>query len=306
MINFTRLFTKTEYTVAYRFSKEGLLKDTETPFETLKLSDKNRWFADPFIYSRGGKTYVFMEIFQKDKNYAGIGYSELVDGKLTEPRIVIDTGYHMSFPLIIEYNDRILMIPEISAVGKVSAFECVDFPDKWVESDCIIDREGLYDSVVFDYQNEYYMFTSAFSGGVYGSKLFLIKLKEDGAFLKEAERKEISEDYKISREAGKMLCCGGCLYRVAQDCSNNDYGRALEFLKVENMSVDGYSEKMYKEINVSDIKTVSHVRGIAGTHTYNRDGEFEVIDFKLCTFSLKSTLQKIKIIFDIIIGKIRH
>ena len=123
MINLSRFFTKTEYTVAYRFSENGLLKNSKTPFKVLKLNNPNYWYADPFICKYNDDFYVFMEVFQYDKGYAGIGYSKLINGVLSEPKIVIDTGYHMSFPMIVEYEGKLLMIPETCAVNKIQVFE---------------------------------------------------------------------------------------------------------------------------------------------------------------------------------------
>lgn len=306
MINLSRLFTKTEYTVGYRFSRNGLLEDTETPFEFIKLSNKNYWYADPFIYKHNGETYVFMEIFQYDKGYAGLGYSVLREGKLTEPKLVIDTGYHMSFPLIFDYNGRIFMVPETCAVNQIQIFECTAFPDRWIRVGCVKEKVNYYDSVIFENDGRFYMFTSAPTDDMYGSCLMLAELEKDGEFLKAVRQADITADYKISRQAGKMLMHNGKLVRVAQDCANSDYGHALEFLETENLSLDNYSEKHIKEITVSDLKISGSLRGASGIHTYNREDGFEVVDFKLCTFSLKSTFLKIKIVFGMITDKIKR
>ncbi len=306
MINLSRLFTKTEYTVGYRFSRKGILEDTETPFEYIRLNNGNYWYADPFIYKHNDEWYVFMEIFQYDKGYAGIGYSKLIDGKLTEPRMIMDTGYHMSFPLIFEYNGKIFMVPETCAVNKVQMFECTDFPERWNSVGCIKENAILSDSAVFEYDNRFYMFTSAPTDDLYGNSLILVELEKDGEILKAAKQKIITSDYKISRQAGKLLNYNDRLIRVAQDCSNMDYGHALEFLEIENMSIDNYAEKYIREVNVSDLKINGGLRGVSGIHTYNREDDFEVVDYKLCTFSLKSTVLKIKIVFGMIIDKIRH
>lgn len=306
MYNITRLFTKTEYTVAYRFSKDGLFEDTSTPFRTLKLSDPNYWYADPFICKFNDEYYVFMEVFMNDKGYAGIGYSKLINGKLTKPEIVIDSGYHMSFPSIYEYNGKLIMIPETCAKDLIQIFECTDFPKKWEPASIISDNKTFYDSVLFKNDDKYYLFSSQPTDVMYGSKLFLISLNEQNGSFSVSDIKPISEDNKVSREAGKNILHNGKLYRVAQDCSNKDYGHALEFLEIQELGPDKYSEQHIQEITTSDIRTASHVRGIAGVHTYNRENDFEVIDLKLCTFSFKSTIQKIKIIFGMIIDKLKH
>lgn len=306
MYNISRMFTKTEYTIAYRFSKNGLLDDSSTPFDVLKLSDPDYWYADPFICTYDDEYYVFMEVFMKNKGYAGLGYSKLVNGSLTEPKIVIDTGYHMSFPSIYKYNGKLIMIPETCEKRSIQIFECIDFPEKWEPVSCIVQNEAFYDTVLFDNDERYCLFTAKPTNEMYGSKLYIMSLEEKDGFFSVSESAVISDDYKISREAGKNLHHNGKVYRVAQDCSNKEYGHALEFLEIDNADVANYAEHHVKEITVSDIKTATRVRGAAGIHTYNRENDFEVIDLKLCTFSFSTMLKKIGIVFGMIINKIKR
>ncbi len=305
MFKLSRLFTKTEYTVAYRFSDKSLLNDTETPFKILPLNNSDRWYADPFICKSNDEYYVFMEVFIKSKGYAGIGYSKLINGELTEPKVVIDTGYHMSFPSVYQYNGKIIMIPETCAKDSIQIFECTDFPEKWEAKYIVAGGDSFYDSVLFEHDKKYFMFTSSPSDEMYGSRLYLMELKENGDSFEAVGKKELTDDSSISREAGLNLYENGSIFRVAQNCSNNDYGHAVEFLQIDSLSTENYSERKVKEITVSDIKTEKRIRGAAGIHTYNREDKFEVIDFKLCTFSVKATLQKIKIVFDMIKNKIK-
>lgn len=302
MYKFSRLFTKTEYTVAYRFSDKGLLNDMKTSFKSIKTGD-DRWYADPFIVKNNGNYYVFMEVFMKDRGYAGIGYSTIINDELTEPEIIIDTGYHMSFPVVYYYKEKYYMIPETCSQNKIQIFECTDFPRKWQPVYTIAEGKPYYDSVLFEMHGEPYMFSSTATDDMYGSTLFLMKLEQDGMFWKVKEEKKISTDYTVSREAGKMLYSENNIYRVAQDCSNNDYGHAVNFIKIDNMDYDNYYEHLVKTIKASDIRTEHHIKGIAGIHTYDREDNFEVIDFKLCTFSVKSTFLKFKIVIDMMLKK---
>lgn len=294
------LFTDTVYGIGYRFSDSNILDDSTTPFKVIQ-PEKKRWFADPFCFEKDGEIYVFMEIRYIDKLYAEIGYSKLENGVLTEPKTIIDTKYHMSFPFIFEYNGEIFMMPESCAVNKIQLFRCVDFPEKWEEYSFVKDNRGFYDSVIFEKDGKRFMFTSHATSDLYGSKLYLLEI---GGTVENPEiisEKEITNDYRISRQGGKMLEKNGKLIRVAQDCSKSEYGRALEFLEIDDL--ENYTEHSIRHISPKDIKTEKNIHGIIGVHTYNRVNNFDVVDLKISRFYSKAVFIKTKIFLDMIFKK---
>jgi hypothetical protein len=78
-------------------------------------------------------------------------------------------------------------------------------------------------------------------------------------------------DGASARPAGALFYYGGALLRPSQDCSRT-YGGGIRFLQVEALST-----KEYRETPVSRIDT-SWLPGLKGTHTYNCDARFEVLD----------------------------
>jgi len=296
------LFTKSEYIVGYRFSEKDIIDDCKTPYKTIPHSD-NEWFADPFVYCHNGEYYVFMEVMMNGKGYAGIGYSKIVDGELTKPEVVIDYGKHLSFPFVFDFEGEIFIMPESCSEQKIKLFKCVEFPTKWEEYSFCEDKRAFYDTVLFEEKGRNYLFTSHPTTDLYGSKLYLMELEGKCTDLKIASEKVISEDYSNSRQAGKMLRRDGKLIRVAQDCSKNEYGRALEFLEVD--SLDDYSEHLIRHIEPKDIKTETKIGGKTGIHTYNRVDNFEVIDLKLSKFYSKAFSIKMKMILDMVKAKIK-
>lgn len=297
-----RLFTKTEYAVACRFSKTGLFSDSDEPFAVLKPTAEE-WYADPFAVCKDGKYYVFMEVMSNSKGYGSIGVSQLDEnGELSRPKIVLDTGSHLSFPLIFDYNGKTYMTPESVATGEIPLYECVSFPDKWVLKDKI--SEGVYcDTTVFENNGKHFAFTSSETDDLYGCNLFLMELDEN---LHAVRKKLISKDYKISRQAGNIFYTDGSMYRVAQNCDNGEYGYCLEFLEITDTAFESYNEKWIKTVLPQGIKTKEKIKSIAGTHTFNRVDDFEVVDLKLCPFSLKATYLKFRIVFKEIISRIFH
>ena len=299
------LFTKSEYAICYRFSDKDILDDIDTEYKLL-MPTKKEWYADPFVYFHNDEIYVFMEVMFTDKGYAGLGYSKLVNGKLTAPKVIIDYGQHMSFPFIFDYNGQIYLIPETRAEKKIKLYRCVEFPEKWEEIHHIDDDRALYDSVVFENNGCRFMFTSEERLDVmYGSILYLLELEADTMTPKIISDTKITDDCQFARQAGKMLHKNGKLIRVAQDCSKKEYGRALEFLEVDNLEPENYSEHLIKHISPADLRYEKRIHGKMGVHTYNRENNFEVIDLRLARFSLSATLKKIKIVFDMLLSKLR-
>ena len=295
------LFTKAEYTVGYRICGKDIIDDTDTPFKVLPHNDK-QWYADPFVFFHEGEWYVFMEVMQNDKGYAGIGYSKLVDGELTSPRIVIDTGKHYSFPFIFEYEGEIFIMPESSAEENIKLFRCIDFPEKWEEYYAVNDERGLCDTVAFEEKNRRFLFTSEGTDDLYGCRLYLMEIESGTLKPSIISEKVVTSDYRHSRQAGKMIRKDGKLIRVAQDCSRNEYGRALEFMEIDD--IDNFSEHLIKHIEPKDIKTEADISGKSGIHTYNRENNVDVVDFKLLCFYPKAVFIKLKMVFDIIKSKI--
>lgn len=288
--------TKTQYTIGYRVSDTSLLDNPKASFTALPLGD-NCWYADPFPYKKDGKIYVFSEVFMLDKGYAGIGFSVFENGTLTQPKIIIDIGKHMSFPCIFEHDDEIYMVPETVSSGKIMIFKCVSFPDKWEELYSLNSSSGFYDTAIFNNNGKWYAFSSEATQDLYGSRLYLFELSDEGQ-LKIKSKVPLSEDYRISRQAGNVFKNGEKLYRVAQDCSHKEYGRSIVFNKINNLNAQNYSEEMSLVIEPHDVKILNKDKSwiVTGIHTFGRIDDFEVVDFKISTLSAKATIQKSKIV----------
>jgi hypothetical protein len=60
------------------------------------------------------------------------------------------------------------------------------------------------------------------------------------------------------------------LIRPAQDCARG-YGSGLAFCRVDRLDEEGFAQSVLARV-------VPHARRIRGLHTYNRVGNFAVID----------------------------
>src|SRR5205823_5942327 len=81
----------------------------------------------------------------------------------------------------------------------------------------------------------------------------------------------IVSDVRSARPAGRIFVRGGSLIRPAQD-SAGGYGRAVILNRVDTLT-----EWAYQETPIARIGT-DWLRGNRGTHTYNFDSRYEVVD----------------------------
>ena len=92
----------------------------------------DKFFADPFIITEKGKTYVFFEEFIYPKGKGVISYLEIDEkGRETQSKVVLERDYHLSYPFVFKHEDKYYMIPETLGNKTIELYKAVDFPEKW-------------------------------------------------------------------------------------------------------------------------------------------------------------------------------
>ena len=71
-----KLFVGGKWYVGYRDYTSTNAKE----YEIVDVS-KGQWIADPFMYEFEGKHYLFVEQYLEEKQRAGLGVYEFIDGK---------------------------------------------------------------------------------------------------------------------------------------------------------------------------------------------------------------------------------
>ena len=84
----------------------------------------------------------------------------------------------------------------------------------------------------------------------------------------------IISDVRKSRPAGKIFSHNGHYYRPSQDCSK-DYGYRTVINKIVKINCEEY-----EEISVDSIEP-NWMEGLKGTHTFNFNEKYTVIDAKV-------------------------
>ncbi len=264
---------------------ESILNGTEKPFIVLP-NTKSMWCADPFLFEKEGRLYVFFEVLDYMKRKGLLGYREVTESGFGDIKVIYEGDSHLSFPFIYEENGTVYIIPESFHSSKLFRLKCTEFPDSW-EIDKTFTEDKLVDTVMLERNGTRYYISQRVEEADVFNRVDLFY--EENGELKECAANPVKLDLADSRGAGKVFEHNGELIRPSQDCSAS-YGSALYFNRITRLDKNGYEETPVKTVFVHDINT-DVKREFCGIHTYNRLGNYEVIDLKLpAKFNLRNSV----------------
>lgn len=283
-MSFIKNFLTEEFLIAYRLipkheSNELIFESKTTSFKAIN-NDKKYWYADPFIFKHNNEVYIFFEAYDRERRKGEIGYCKILgDGNISSKKIVIKEKFHLSYPNIFTINEKIYMIPESSEANKLILYVCISFPDKWCQLKVLIDNIKLVDATFLSYNGHNYLLASELmQDNLHGNRLILYSL-DDGFNVKKCNYNPIIEDIALARPGGRIFEYNGKLIRPSQDCSDGNYGRALNFNCINKISEDMYDECNIAKVFPENI-SLNIRKKLTGTHTYALQDYLEVIDVK--------------------------
>jgi len=276
------IFKKLFYTDAFSWQLLfDINKDNNSylrDFGTFKriLSPKGIFWADPFVVAENGSYYIFVEEFIYKSNKAHISVLKLDNtGNLINFKRIIERPYHMSYPFIFRINNTYYMIPETGKNKTIELYKCTDFPYIWEFDRNLMENISAVDTTLFYYNNKWWIFTSLDqTGNISGGNTELFLFFADDIFSDDwvsHPDNPIVSDSRIARPAGKLFVHEGNIYRPSQDCSGR-YGRGFNINQVTKLT-----ETEYNETLISKVEPIWDKK-LKGTHTFNVDKDFTVID----------------------------
>lgn len=237
------------------------------------------FWADPFLFNYNGDLWLFFERFPYKTNKGIISCTKILDGKPTEIVDVLDKPYHLSYPNIFEEDGQIFMIPECSAAKRIEVYRCLSFPDKWELYSTAFEGESFADSVYFkDDHGDRWLFSSKESPIVVSHCNELWAYRIDSLKFKRIEshkQNPIIINASVARNGGTIYRENGKIYRASQDNSFEMYGKGVCINEITDLSLDRYSEKTIKRIDIKDIP------GTIGMHHMDQIDGYFVIDGRL-------------------------
>lgn len=279
----------TQFTISIRrkkndkdslFNERKFVSEIEFPFS------KDYWTADPMLIEQNNKTFIFYEACHNGKGV--IEVRELfLNGTISNPTIVLEKDYHLSYPFVFNENSDWYMIPESCSDNSIQLYKAINFPYVW-KMDRIILKEHAVDTTLFKLEDGYILTTFIMSNKDETVKQKVYKLKKLNEKPLEIKCAQNS-DLRV-RGAGKYFIHDNRIYRPSQSNKINSYGDGIIFNEVLLFDNE-YRENELFEINSDSI--LFNKSKIDGLHTYTSTKQWEAIDVRCGYFDVLKPIKKI-------------
>jgi hypothetical protein len=273
------IWTAKYWAVCFRRSDFGLLKDDSISEYHLLSYEPYVTVADPFLYSYRGSNWVFYEKKALKEKRGTLWCKNLDDYDGKEIKVLEET-FHLSYPYVFSVKEHIYMIPETLDVNEIRLYKCVDFPENWKFIGVILKERAVDTNLIFTSDNIFYMYSYIEEK----LKVYQIKYKEFENIATYEKKLIYSSGRNLTlRGGGNFIITEKNIIRVSQDCRER-YGKALFFYECDPQNPKTIWNKEWKriipdQIYISDLKDRNEQ--IEGIHTYNCNGEYEIIDILL-------------------------
>ena len=113
------------------------------------------WFADPLLYHRRGKRWLFAEVMDLSTGKGRLEVCELHDdGTADDWRVALEEDFHLSLPRGFDWNGEVWMIPETGSDHSLRLYRCKTFPTQWELVQRFPTDEELCDTILLDRRAE--------------------------------------------------------------------------------------------------------------------------------------------------------
>jgi hypothetical protein len=271
-----RSFYRHQWILALRPRPIGSVSASETAGFRLIVPSRERFYADPFILKKGGVNYVFCEEFLYDRPKGVISCFEVdARGNYSEPRVVLEREYHLSYPFVFEWQGQIYLLPETGANRTIELYRAVEFPHRWELAHVLMENLHALDPTLLKHRGKFWLFVNPrVEGHPDCEELDVFFANSPLGPWTPHPKNPVVSDVRRARPAGRLFWANGQLFRPAQDCSVR-YGYAVSLNRV-----DVLSESDYREVPVRRIDP-DWLPGNLATHTFNFSEDLEVIDAQL-------------------------
>ena len=259
------------------------------------------WFADPLLCHRGGKRWLFAEAMDLSTGKGRLEVCELHDdGSIDGWRVALEEDFHLSFPMVFDWNGEVWMIPETGHDHSLRLYRCRVFPTKWELVQRFATDEELCDAILVNRRAE--ALTILCSETKPDNQLYvryrrytLCHAVQETAALPLAEADTLpaaapagpfellpDETYNlqhrdfdfVSRNAGPLCVLGEQVIHPTQVSTSVDYGVYLQFLARRGSSEVPLCAATPQNVEITGLNAAD----VIGVHTYCRDDVLEVID----------------------------
>jgi hypothetical protein len=196
--------------------------------------------ADPFMLERNGQWYMFFEVLNNRSRHGDIGVAiREIDGSWKYQQIVLDEPFHLSYPNVFSWQDRVYMVPESEAAGEIRLYEAVEFPLRWQLRTTLVRRDAAADPTVFRSGDRWWMFVGR--AGTHDELSLYMADHLEGPWSEHPQSPIVKSDRKGARPGGRVIMMEDRLLRFGQDCRAR-YGHQLFAFEIVTLTATDYAE----------------------------------------------------------------
>ncbi|MBN8605883.1 MAG: hypothetical protein J0L81_03120 [Caulobacterales bacterium] len=232
------------------------------------------FLADPLLFEHQGRAFLFVEDLDYADNKGRITAAELNDSA-PQFEMALEEPHHLSYPFVFSQEDDVYLMPECVGARKQVIYRAIDFPSKWTHHSDIFDGMATCDATIVEHGGRFWMFcTQPAPIGSSWDELSIYHSESPLGPWRPHVLNPVKSDARGSRPGGRMRVHNRRLFRPAQDCSAG-YGSKLAWYEVTELTPSTFAEV---RIETWSPETCG---AFTGLHTYDRAGDWEVIDLKM-------------------------
>lgn len=237
---------------------------------------KDRFWADPFLWSSGGQRHLFFEEYPYAEGRGRISVMALdAEGRaLNEPEIVLAEPHHLSYPYLFTVDGTLYMVPEQKAARRVDVYRCVEYPSRFEKVTTWFKGVRMVDVTVFEHGGRWWLFCAVKAQGLRYDESLCAYYSDHplkGAWTPHPLN-PLVRDFRSGRPGGRVFQDReGRLLRPSQDCRPH-YGAGLNLFEIEELSPTTYRERPLWHL------TGAAAGGWRGLHHLDVHGDLMVMD----------------------------
>lgn len=238
----------------------------------------HRFWADPFVWHREGRDYLFVEDFDRRLGQAHLSVLEIDgQGQVHELGACLREPFHLSYPFLFEWQGQLCMCPETSAARQIRVYRCDDFPLRWSLAAVLMDQVSAADSMLLNRDGRWWLLTNLdASGGIEHCTELHVFWADSPLSTQWTPHpgNPVITDATRARNGGLVQQVDGVIHRVSQIQRHGVYGAGFRVNALETLSPSAFAEH-----ELARHEPVPHDEGDEmGAHHLSSNGRWTVSD----------------------------